>query len=283
LHDMNMFTGGCHYDADCGRFTGACSRCPQLASAAERDLSTRIQARKRIAFAAATANRVRVVAPSRWLAAEASRSAVLGGFRTEVIPYGLDLDIYAPGDRAHSRAVLGVPPEARAVLFVAHKVDNARKGRARAIEALRLLADIPGLTLISVGAGAPADLPVPHVALGEIADEARLAHAYRAADVFAIASAQDNLPNTVLEALGCGTPIVGTDIGGIPDMVRNDATGFVAPLGDARAFAAALRRILEDRALAVRLGAQARRVAEAEYGLTAQAHAYARVYAEMAE
>ncbi|MCM0021126.1 MAG: glycosyltransferase [Tagaea sp.] len=281
LHDMNMFTGGCHYDESCGRFAAACGACPQLGARAAGDLSARILARKVAAFARADPARLRVVAPSRWLAQEAGRSAALGRFQIDTIPYGLDLSVYAPGDKARARAALGVPHDARVVLFVAHRVDNARKGMARVLDALRLLADLPDLVLLGVGEGAAIDAPVRHVALGAIGDETRMALAYRAADAFAIASAQDNLPNTVLEALACGTPVVGTRVGGIPDMVRDGRTGYVAPLGDAAAFAAALRAILTDGDLAARLGRQARAVAEAEYALDIQARAYAAVFAEL--
>lgn len=281
LHDMNMFTGGCHYDESCGRFAAACGACPQLGARAQDDLSARILARKIAAFAAAEPARVRVVAPSRWLAAEAKRSAALGRFRVDTIPYGLDLSVYSPGDKAAARAALGVPPDAPVVLFVAHRVDNARKGMARVIDALRPLADLPGLTLLSVGEGGAIDVPVRHVPLGPIGDEARMALAYRAADVFAIASAQDNLPNTALEALACGTPVVGTRAGGIPDMVRDGRTGYAVPLGDTRGFAEALRRVLTDRSLAASLGREARAVAEAEYALEIQARAYAALFAEL--
>jgi glycosyltransferase involved in cell wall biosynthesis len=281
LHDMNMFTGGCHYDENCGRFVAACGACPQLGARAGNDLSARILARKIAAFARADRARLRVVAPSRWLAGEARRSAALGRFRVDTIPYGLDLSVYAPGDKARARAALGVPHDARVVLFVAHRVDNARKGMARVLDALRRLEDMPDLILLSVGEGAAVDAPVRHVALGAIDDEARMALAYRAADVFAIASAQDNLPNTVLEALACGTPVVGTRAGGTPDMVRDGQTGYTAPLGDSAAFAAALRAILTDRELAAQLGREARAVAEAEYALDIQARAYAAVFADL--
>jgi glycosyltransferase involved in cell wall biosynthesis len=245
------------------------------------DLSARILARKAAAFARADAARVRVVAPSRWLTAQARSSAVLGRFDARTIPYGLDLDVYAPGDKRAARAALGVPVDSRVVLFVAHRVDNARKGMARVAEALRALGDVPDLALLSVGEGAPSGMPIRHVALGSIDDEARMALAYRAADVFAIASSQDNLPNTVLEALACGTPVVGTDAGGIPDMVIDGDTGFLAAPGDSRAFAEALRRILSDGELVARLGRGARALAEARYGLETQARAYAALFADL--
>jgi hypothetical protein len=91
LADMNPLTGGCHYDAGCGRFTGKCGACPQLGSRDEQDLSRDIWTRKRTSLDAVK-GRLHVVGTSRWIASEAKRSSLLGGLPTTVIPNGLDTD-----------------------------------------------------------------------------------------------------------------------------------------------------------------------------------------------
>ncbi|NNJ26599.1 glycosyltransferase [Alienimonas chondri] len=292
LHDMQPFTGGCHYDgpamAPCGRFAGPpieygnttggepkCGRCPQLAGDAEDDLSRRIWKRRQEAFGRIPTDRLTFVTPSRWLGAEVSRSALCGRFPVEVIPYGLDLDLYRPHDRSFAREVLGVPPNAKTILFLSDSVGNVRKGFEYLRSALERLRGLSDLYLVTVGRGAP-ELPdgLPHVALGSVSDDRILALAYAAADLFAIPSLADNLPNTVLEAMACGTPSVGFAAGGIPDMIRPGETGLLAPTGDVPAFADALAALLSDDALRTRLGKNCRRVAEAEYALARQGHDY---------
>ena len=295
LHDMHAFTGGCHYDRGCDRFAGPpigmedrsveprCGRCPQLRGDAERDLSRRIWERRSRAFARIPTDRLTFVAPSRWLAEEVRRSAVCGRFEAKVIPYGLDTELFRPRDQAAARDVLGVPPDAKALLFLADAVTNVRKGFHLLRQALERLEGLPNLCLVTVGDSAP-DLPasLPHVPLGRISDDRMLTLVYSAVDAFVIPSLADNLPNTVLEALACGTPSVGFAVGGIPDMIRPGETGLLAPPEDVPALADAIAELLSDDALRARLAANCRRVAETDYPLAKQAERYEALFARLA-
>src|SRR3954469_5408651 len=102
LADMNPLTGGCHYDAGCGRFNDRCGACPQLGSRDENDLSRAIWNRKRAALDTVK-NRLHLVGTSRWIASEAKRSSLLRGVPTTVIPNGLDTDDFAPRDKRFCR------------------------------------------------------------------------------------------------------------------------------------------------------------------------------------
>jgi glycosyltransferase involved in cell wall biosynthesis len=281
LHDMNLFTGGCHYDRECGRHRSGCGRCPNLGSTKEKDLSREIWERKERVFGRLAADRLHIVTPSRWLAAEAEASALFRGrFPVTVIPYGLDTDLFTPRDYRAAREILGLPVDARVVLFVAHSVGWQRKGFPLLLESLGLLGDLPGLHLMALGAGqASHEVPVPSLHLGFVENERLVSMIYSAADVFVIPSVQDNLPNTVQEAMACGTPVVGFDAGGVPDMVRDGVTGRLASVGDPRDLARALRTVLEDREGSRRMGLEGRRVALEEYALEVQARAYAALYA----
>ncbi|QDT15544.1 glycosyltransferase [Alienimonas californiensis] len=288
LHDMQPFTGGCHYDRGCGRFVSpegrpGCGRCPQLAGDAERDLSRRIWERRARAFAKIPTDRLTFVTPSRWLGAEVGRSSLCGRFPVEVIPYGLETDVFRPRNQAAARELLGVPPDAKTALFLADAVNNVRKGFSYLKGALERLRGLPNLCALTVGRGVP-DLPegLPHVSLGSVSDDRLLALAYSAADLFVIPSLADNLPNTVLEAMACGTPSVGFAVGGVPDMIRPGETGLLAPPEDVPALADTLAALLSDDALRTRLGANCRRVAEAEYPLARQAHDYQALFARVA-
>ncbi len=279
LHDMSPFTGGCHYDWGCGKFSGQCSACPALSSDRPDDLARDIWQRKQDAFARVPEGRLHIVAPSRWLAAEAGRSALLGRFPFAVIPNGIDTDDFAPRDRAAARDVLGIPPGVPAVLFVADQMDQARKGFGLLVEALRRLDDVPGLHLLSIGSSSPAlDLPFPHLHLGRIDNDRLLSLVYSAADVFALPSLQDNLPNTVIEAFACGTPVAAFDAGGTRDMVRPGETGALAPAGDVEGLRRALADLLRDPDRRAALGENCRRVAVQEYSSELQARRYADLY-----
>jgi glycosyltransferase involved in cell wall biosynthesis len=279
LHDMNAFTGGCHYDRGCGKYERTCGACPQLGSGRSGDLSHRIWLRKRRAFAQIAPGQLRFVTPSRWLGDAVRQSSLLSDWPVTVIPYGLDVDDFAPRDRRLARTVLGIPPDAAVILFIAHAVEERRKGFARLAEALADLHDVPNLLALSVGQSKPTvGLDTQHLHLGYVDNDRLLSLIYSAADIFAIPSLQDNLPNTVLESMACGTPVVGFDVGGIPDMVRPGVTGLLAPVGDVAAFGAALRTLLRDLALRAELAANCRRIAEEEYALEIQAGRYIGLY-----
>ncbi|MFC2023766.1 glycosyl transferase family 1, partial [Chloroflexota bacterium] len=136
LHDMNAFTGGCHYDEGCGKYELSCGACPQLDSGKSGDLSRRIWLRKRKAFAQVAPGQLHFVSPSRWLAKALSRSSLLSDRPVTVIPYGVDVDDFAPRDRGFARKVLGIPQDAAVVLFVADSLENRRKGFPLLMEAL---------------------------------------------------------------------------------------------------------------------------------------------------
>src|SRR5688572_24637065 len=158
LHDMNPFTGGCHFDNGCGRFVENCGHCPQLGSNAPHDLSRDIWQRKNLALRNLETGQLEVVTPSQWLAAEARRSSLFKGCPTTVIPYGIDTDAFAPVDRMAARAELGLPLDAKIVLFVAAAVDSPRKGAKDLLEAIRSV-KADGLFLASVGASSPPETP----------------------------------------------------------------------------------------------------------------------------
>jgi glycosyltransferase involved in cell wall biosynthesis len=284
FHDMNVFTGGCHYAGNCDRFTDHCGACPQLrTSEGENDMTRRVFDRKRRIFARIPRGRLTIVTPSRWLAGEAARSPLAGGFDVRVIPSGLDLQEYRPMDRIEARRRLGLPLEARIVLFVADAINDHRKGLRFLVEGLANLRDIPGFLMVTLGECSNALLPgspVRHLA-PTWSDDEKLRAAYSAADVFAIPSLQDNFPNTVLESMACGTPVVGFAAGGIGEAIVDGETGFLASIGDGAALAAGLRRILEDPGLQRALGRGARARVEREYTCELQVSRYGALYQEI--
>ena len=282
LHDMNPFTGGCHYDRNCGKFTGACGACPELGSREEADLSRRIWKRKSEALKKMPAGRFRIVADSSWLASQAKRSSVFREFSVEAIHYGLDVETFAPRDRAAARSVLGLPPSAKIILFVADHPNIRRKGFATLVDALTVLSKDREPFLLSMGRDKPEfSKPFPHLHIGYVVEERYQSVIYSAADIFVIPSLQEALGQTALEAMACGTPVVGSDAGGIPEIVRDGATGLLFPAGDPRSLAAAIEKLLGDEKRLAVMGEECRRVALEGYTLEIQAKRYAKLYEEM--
>jgi glycosyltransferase involved in cell wall biosynthesis len=280
LHDMNPFTGGCHYDNGCGRWSEGCGACPELVSTDPNDLSSQIWQRKREIFARIKPGRLHLVTPSRWLAGEVKRSSLLGKFSVSVIPYGLDTDVFTPQQRCTAREMLGVPTNAHTVLFVSDSLSNRRKGMDLLTKVLFDLRPLPNLFFLSLGSNAPKmDIPIPNLHLDYIKNDQQLARVYSAADVLVLPSIQDNLPNTALESLACGTPIIGFAVGGLPDIVRHRVNGLLVPAGDIAALVTAINELLLSTEKRQEMSSHCRRLAVQEYSLEVQARRYLELYA----
>jgi glycosyltransferase involved in cell wall biosynthesis len=244
LHDMWAFTGGCSYSEGCNLYQRSCGCCPMLGGGAENDLSRRIWMRKRIAWK--NLNLV-VVAPSQWMTTCAQRSSLFREHTVKCVPNAIDTGVFYPEDMAFARQKLDLPCRARLVLFGATSADaDPRKGFDLLVAALsRLPREIDKVPVVAVvfGNHAPisiSGLDIPLRVLGVIKDDEHLRLIYSAADVFAAPSREDNLPNTVIESLACGTPVVAFDIGGMPDMIDHQKVGRLVKPFETEAFASAL-------------------------------------------
>jgi len=195
----------------------------------------------------------------------------------------VNTDEFAPRNRAAARAALGIPADSEVVLFVAYSVAPRRKGFSLLVEALRELSERPNLFALSVGAGTPdVDTPVQALHLGKITQNRLLSLAYSAADLYVIPSLQDNLPSTVLESMACGTPVVGFDVGGVPEMVRPGVTGALAPVGDVSALADSISGLLADKVGLRDMAGRCRDVVLDEYGMDTYVAGYEALYERLA-
>jgi glycosyltransferase involved in cell wall biosynthesis len=279
LHDMNILTGGCHYDEGCGRYRTQCGACPQLGSTDPEDLSRQIWKRKQAVFGALEAKQLHLVAPSHWMLELVNESPLLSRFPATLIPYGVDVEEFVPRDRRFAREVLGIPQRAQVVMFVSDNLTNRRKGGFFLSSALSGLPEAHNLFLISVGRGNPPDTgAIPCLHMGYVTDNRWLSIIYSAADLFVIPSLQDNLPNTVLESMACGTPVVGFDVGGIPDMVRPGRTGYLVPVEDSVALHHAMTQLLNAPRVLRQMGDECRKVAMEEYSYELSAARHAALY-----
>jgi glycosyltransferase involved in cell wall biosynthesis len=279
LHDMNPITGGCHHACGCRRFADHCGMCPQLTTRAPKDFSNAAWKRKSRAYRDLSQTRHRIVTPSRWLADEVRRSSLMSNLEVEVIPYGLDTEAFQPRDRLQARQMLGVPADTHVLLFVAQWLADSYKGMATLVEALAKLKDDRKLFLLVLGRGEAVEKSeIPSRFLGSITEDERLSFVYSAADLFLLPSLEDNFPNTALEALACGLPVVGSKVGGIPEIVREGETGILFERGHAEALAQAIQRVLPEHEQLRRMSANCRNTVLKEYTLEIQAQRYLNLY-----
>lgn len=282
LHDMWPFTGGCHYDDGCGKFAQSCGSCPVLGSTDEKDLSRRVLARKQKAWADVP---IVVVATSQWLADMARSSTLFRDKRIEVIPNGIDTEKYKPVDKQAARAIYNLPQDKRLVLFSAFSAtSDKRKGNhflVQALEKMRLAGWDAKTELIIVGASPPdnpPDLGMKVHYMGHLHDEISQVLLYSAADVLVAPSMQENLSNTVMESLACGTPVVAFDIGGMPDMIDHQKSGYLASSFDPTDLANGIMWVLADEERRTQLGRHARQTAMERYTLQTVAGRYLSLY-----
>lgn len=281
LHDTYAFTGGCHYPWDCDKYTGRCGACPVLGSRLGFDVSRIVWKRKALSWRSIE---LTIVAPSRWMGECARKSSLFRDRRVEVIPYGMDTSVFRPVDRAMARELLGLPPDKKLVSFVAAGgASNPIKGFHHLASASHLLPS-EDVEVVVAGASSLPDsvkLGVPVRCIGAVHDDLTLALLNSAADVAVVPSEQENLANTVLEALACGNPVIAFDVGGMPDMIIDRVNGVLVPPFDTRALASAVMWVINDSARQRQLSAAARKRAESEYALEVQARRYRALYEDL--
>ena len=284
FHDMWAFTGGCHYNQECEKYLASCGACPQLGSNKNWDLSRWVWQRKQKAW---QDSNLTIVTPSNWLADCARKSSLLSHRRVEVIPYGLDLNIFRPINRKTARELLQLPQDKQLVLFLSlQATSDKRKGFHLLKPALQQLSasEHENIELVVVGASKPekpVDFGFKSHYLGTLTDDLILALAYSAADVFIAPSLQDNLPNTVLEAIACGTPCVAFKIGGMPDMIEHYSNGYLAQPYEIDDLVRGIIWTLENEARHQKLCDRAREKAEQEFALEIQARRYESLFTEI--
>ena len=252
LHDMWAFTGGCHHSGDCENYQIGCGKCIlYLKKPAENDLSNQIWQRKNAIFKTEFINKTIIIGCSQWLANRAKKSSLLKDFSVKTIPNPLDINLFKAQSKVEARQKLGLPTDKKLILFVAAKVSVIWKGFTYYQESLEILksqlSDGQKIELIVLGESDEETiqkLPFKAYALGHISDVNEIISIYSAADVFVTSSIQENLPNTIMEAMACGTPAVGFDVGGIPEMIEHKQTGFLAKYKSVQSLAEGIHWVL---------------------------------------
>ena len=286
FHDMWAFTGGCHYALDCEEYKRMCGSCPYLKKPGKRDLSHRIWKKKEKIF---LNSKVTVVTPSNWLNECTRSSSLLGHWDVRTIHNPFDQTLFRPLRREDSCRNLGLDPEKKYILFGAATVRNMLKGFDYFMEAVRLLQQEleqdAGVEILLFGK-TKGDMehlfPLKTNNITFTGSVQKIVDLYNVAHLFAIPSLQDNLPNTIIESMLCGTPVVGFKTGGIPEMIDHKKDGYLADYRSARDLADGMKWILMSDPYDS-LSEAVRRAAIARFSRERSAEQYVKLYRELVE
>jgi glycosyltransferase involved in cell wall biosynthesis len=280
LHDMWAFCGAEHYTEEFRWREGyRAGNRPGYESGF--DLNRWTWARKRNHWQ----RPMHIVTPSRWLADCVRESPLMRDWPVSVVPNCLNTERWQPLDKNLARQLLGLPIDVPLLLFGAMSGGtDPRKGFDLLLQALaHLRSEMPELNLVVFGQLSPRnppDLGFPIHYTGHLYDDLSVRALYSAADALVIPSRQDNLPNTGVESLACGTPVVAFNVCGLPDIVQHQHTGYLAKAFDVLDLAQGLQWVLADRERLLRMRAQARQTAVARFGYAVVAEEYRKVYEE---
>jgi len=221
-----------------------------------------------------------LVSPSKWLAKQAKESKLFKDKEIEVIPNGLDTKVFKPIPHKIARNILNLPQDKKIILFGAMGIKDKNKGfdlLTTALKKIQQRVKTQDYLFLVFGGSRPQNntrFKIKTKYLGRIYDEANLALIYSSANVFVIPSRQENLPNTIMEAMACGTTCVGFNIGGIPDMINHKKNGYLAKSLDVENLVKGINFCLSNKGL----GSSARKKAENEYSLELQTKRYKKLY-----
>lgn len=305
LHDAWLLSGNCAHSFNCERWKIGCGNCPDITipPAIQRDATAYNWRRKRAIYAQ---SRLYVATPSLWLLEKVRQSILTPALAdARVIYNGVDLSIFKPGDKYAARRRLGIPTDVYVLLFTANGIRTSLwkdyQTMRTAVGQVAQQLDSHKLWFIALGEEAPDERSgealvrfMPHQA-----DPNIVAQYYQAADIYLHAARVDTFPNTVLEALACGAPVIATAVGGIPEQIKplysdveqqtcpncqtasEEATGILTPMGNAEAMTAAIVKLLANQELRDHLGANAAQDARRRFDLNLFVENYLAWYEEI--
>lgn len=278
LHDMWAFCGAEHYTEDY-RWRDGYHKTNRPAYESCFDLNRWTWQRKLKAWK----KPMHIVTPSRWLADCARQSVLMRDWPISVIPNALDVDNWQPVEKKLARQLMNLPTDCPLLAFGAMGGgQDPRKGMDLLFKALdHLRGQFQGLQLVVFGQNAPRELPdlgFPIHYTGHLHDDLSLRVLYSAADAMIIPSRQDNLPNTGVEALACGTPVIAFDTCGLPDIVTHQETGWLAKAFDTEDLARGIQWILGNISQSINLSSCARIDAETRFSYSTIAMKYIHLY-----
>lgn len=249
MHDMWAFTGGCHYDEECKNYEGECINCKCIRSG--RDDFRKIQGLKQKIF---SKDNIFIVGCSQWIT-ECARKSMIMKYQKNImcIPNPSSTDVFYPIDnnqRSRIREKYNIPSNKPVVLFGAMSSDDERKGGKLLKKILDKLSTLGFHIAVFGNIANESEYAGENITiLGSIVEQKIMHEIYAMSDVFIAPSVQENLANTVMEALSSGTPAVAFDIGGMPDMIIDNYNGRIVAPFDLEQFAQAVYEVSQNKGM----------------------------------
>lgn len=242
MHDQWYFTGICHHADNCEKFKTQCHDCELLQGKLLGDLAQQVFTKKQRIYRQA---KLTFVGCSKWIADIARTSALTQGQRVINIPNPINTEFFCPQDKAQARQELQLPPEKHLLLFGCLRITDERKGFQYLVDAIEHIQQAhpqlaENMEIVVVGGEAEKvrdRLTMSIIPVSYVSEPQKMVSLYNAVDLFVTPSLQENLPNTIMEAMACGTPCIGFNIGGIPEMIDHKENGYVAEYKNAKDFA----------------------------------------------
>lgn len=288
LHDMWLLTGHCAHSLDCTRWQAGCGACPHLDTppAVWRDATAYNWGRKKSIY---EKSKLYLAFPSKWIMDKAKESILAPAVMDyRVIHNGVDQALFSPGNKLSARLELDLDPDSPVILFVAiGSSSNVFKDFLTIRIALEIVSSQwLGKKITLVALGGDDSLSNIHMGNTEIVfapyegDARKVAQYYQASDLYLHAAAADTFPNAVLEALACGTPVIATGVGGIPEQIKDGETGFVVPPRDFHAMAMKILYLLENSESEKKISFAAVEDVKRRFGLNQMIDEYLNYYQE---
>lgn len=284
LHDTWLLTGHCAHPFTCERWKTGCGHCPDLTiqPAIPRDMTAYNWRRKARIYAA---SQLFVATPSKKLMSLVEQSNLNAGIvEKRVIPYGINLNVFRPGNKAEARAALGLENDVPIVLISAHGIRynpwKDWKTVRQVAETLAARHPERRLVILNVGEKWKSEYwgAVEIRSVGLFHEPETVASFYRAADVLIHPALSDTFPNVILEAMACGLVPIASHVGGIPEQIVDGVTGMLVPTRDADALVFNIEELLANRARRERMGQAGVDRALNHYDLNQQIEAYLDYY-----
>lgn len=238
MHDMWNITGGCHHSFTCEKYKTHCNNCPIIPGGKKKDLSF-IEFENKFKLYSKF-NNLYFISPSKWLFDCAKSSSLTCDKPIFYIPNVIDNKQFKPSEKNIAREKLKLNPDEKIIAFGAGFIGSPYKGWSylqKSFEILKQDKRVKNISILIFGSGFSKQIadaiPFQTKFMGYLNDDDSISEVYNAADVFVVPSLADNQPTTVMESLCCGTPVVGFDIGGIPDMISHKKNGYLAKYKDA--------------------------------------------------
>jgi glycosyltransferase involved in cell wall biosynthesis len=279
LHEFSSFTGRCPYPfCGCEYWKTGCHSCPDLNGLfpLSSDRTSFLWRYKRFIWKQVKPT---IVVGSAWMMNQVSSSPMFTNFEKHLIPFGLDLEIFSPGDKAAARKKLGIPQDSFVILFRA--LVSPYKGLETIKKALSILNPNRPVSLITINGVGQLDEFIGRYHLVEIdqfRDSSDMARLFNAADLFLMPSTQETFGMMAMEAMACGVPSIVTRHTPLEEVTRAPEAALPISADDHEALAAAIEKMIGNQALRQQMGGKARRLAEELYGFERHARQLRELY-----